>query len=43
MPPVRYSPKVPPKILKSAINGNDGEHKTPYLFDDAHDTCCCCG
>ena len=25
------------------MNGDDGEHKIPDLFDDAHDTCCSCG
>ena len=24
---------------ESAVNGDDGGHKIPDMFDDAHDTC----
>ena len=43
VPPVALLPKVPPKTMISNMNSDDGEHKIPYLFDDADDTCCYCG
>ena len=43
VPPVALLPKVPPKTMTSNMNSDDGEHKIPYLFDDADDTCCYCG